>query len=156
MTGTPPTFCVGADSALASHGLRLLPDDHPGEGPLNGLVTALRKAANDLVVVLACDLVHPSATTIGRLVESANEVAETADRPGWAATVPVAGDRPQWLHGAWRRDICLKPLVGAFDAGERSIHRAAAGLDVRFTEDEGPGFADADVPEDLPERLQLS
>jgi hypothetical protein len=40
-------------------------------------------------------------------------------------------------------------LRAAFDHGERSIHGAAAGLDVRLVEDSGPGFADADAPEDL-------
>jgi molybdopterin-guanine dinucleotide biosynthesis protein A len=141
--GASEVFCVGGDPELRSHGLRLVGDEHPGEGPLDGLVAALSNAAHDLVVVLACDLLAPSVAAVGRLVDSA------ADRPDPAAIVPVVGDRPQWLHGAWRRDECLTSLVAAFDTGERSIHRAVAALDVAFVVDDGPGFADADVPGDL-------
>jgi molybdopterin-guanine dinucleotide biosynthesis protein A len=141
--GAAEVFCVGGDAALASYGVRLLADDYPGEGPLGGLVTALRHAAHDLVVVLACDLLDPSSATVRRLV------GEARDRHRRAAVVPVIAERPQWLHGAWWRDSCLEPLRTAFDDGERSIHGAAAVLDVRFVDDPGPGFEDADAPEDL-------
>jgi molybdenum cofactor guanylyltransferase len=147
--GAAEVFFVGGDAALASYGVRLVPDDHPGEGPVGGLVTALRNSAHDLVVVLACDLLHPSVTAIERLVDSATATATSADRPDPGAVVPVVDDRPQWLHGAWRRETCLAPLVAAFGAGERSIHGAAAQIDVQYVEDYGPGFADADTPEDL-------
>jgi hypothetical protein len=42
-------------------------------------------------------------------------------------------------------------LHSAFDDGERSIRGAAIGLDVRYLDVTGAGFADADVPEDLPD-----
>jgi molybdopterin-guanine dinucleotide biosynthesis protein A len=142
--GAAEVFCVGGDSALTSLGLRSVADDRPGEGPLGGLVTALKNAAHDLVVVLACDLIAPSIAAIERLVDSAQDRERVI-----AATVPVVGSRAQWLHGAWWRDACLAPLRAAFDEGERSIHGAAERLDVRFVEDPGPGFADADAPEDL-------
>ncbi len=142
--GVAEVFCVGGDAALTSLGLRLVADDHPGEGPLGGLVTALMNAAHDLVVVLACDLIDPSIAAVERLVDSAQDRAQPA-----AATVPVVGRRAQWLHGAWWRALCLVPLRAAFDDGERSIHGAADRLEVRFMEDLGPGLADADAPEDL-------
>jgi molybdopterin-guanine dinucleotide biosynthesis protein A len=143
--GAAEVFCVGGDAALTSLGLRWVADDRPGEGPLGGLVTALRNAVHELVVVLACDLVHPSIEAIERLVDSAEDRERLA-----AATVPVVGNRAQWLHGAWWRDACLPPLRAAFDEGERSIHGAADRVDVRFVEDPGHGFADADTPEDVP------
>ncbi len=127
---------------------RAIPDDHPGEGPLGGLVTALRAAANELVVVLACDLIEPSPTAIRRLVDEA-EVEVGVDQR--AATIPVVARAPQWLHGAWLRGICLGPLTEAFAEGERSVHRAATCLDIRFFDDSGAGFTDADAPEDLPD-----
>ena len=142
--GAAEVLVVGGDAALASPGVRLVADERPGEGPLGGLVTALRNAGHDLVVVLACDLVGPSAEAIERLVDSATDPERTA-----AATVPVVGNRAQWLHGAWRRDVCLGPLSAAFENGKRSVHGAAASVDVRFVDELGPGFADADVPEDL-------
>lgn len=119
-----------------------VPDDHPGEGPLGGLLTALGHAQHDLVVVLACDLVDPSAAAIERLVGRA---------AGHAAAVPEARGRAQWLHAAWSVRRCLVALRAAFDEGERSLHGAAARLDDvhRFVDDAG-AYADADRPEDLP------
>jgi molybdopterin-guanine dinucleotide biosynthesis protein A len=136
--GAAEVFFVGGH--VDALGLHAIPDAHPGEGPLDGLVTALGAAEHDLVVVLACDLVHPSTDAIGRLVR--------AD-PDAAATVPVVAGTPQWLHGAWHRATCLAPLRAAFERGERSIHRAAAALDVRFVDEVGSGYIDADRPEDL-------
>lgn len=146
VAGAAQVFLVGGDAALAHHGVSLLADEHPGEGPLGGLVTALRHAAHALVVVLACDLLDPSTAAIERLVD------EAMDHAAHAAVVPMVGDRPQWLHAAWRPTACLPPLASAFDDGERSIHGAAAVLDLRFVDDPGPGFADADAPEDLDDR----
>ena len=97
--GAAEVFCVGGDPALRSHGVRLVPDDRPGEGPLGGLVTALREAAHDLVVVLACDLIDPSIAAVERLVDAAEGGRAVA-----AAIIPVVGNRAQWLHGAWWRD----------------------------------------------------
>ena len=139
--GASEVFCVGGDAdGLRVHGLRVVPDERPGEGPLGGLVTALRAARYDLVVVLACDLVQPSDAAIGRLMVSAGTAA---------AIVPVVADRPQWLHAVWRRDACLEVLRAAFERGERSIHRAAGLLDVHLSSESGAGFEDADRPEDV-------
>jgi len=139
--GASEVFCVGGDTdALRVHSLRVVPDEHPGEGPLGGLVTALSAARHDIVVVLACDLVEPSDGAIGRLVESVGAAP---------AAVPVVARRPQWLHAVWKRDACLEVLRTAFEQGERSIHRAAAMLDVQLLSESGAGFADADRPEDL-------
>ena len=39
-------FSIGGDAdALADMGFRAVPDDHPGEGPLGGIICALRQAA---------------------------------------------------------------------------------------------------------------
>jgi molybdopterin-guanine dinucleotide biosynthesis protein A len=138
--GAAEVFCVGGD--VAALGLASVPDEHPGAGPLGALVTALEAASHDLVVVLACDLLEPSADLIARLVATV--------APGQDATIPVVDDRAQWLHGAWSRDRALDPLRRAFAAGERAIHRAAEGIDVRFVTESGPGFADADSPGDIP------
>jgi molybdopterin-guanine dinucleotide biosynthesis protein A len=138
--GAVDVFFVGG--GVQDRDRRSVPDDHPGEGPLGALVTALRTAVEDVVVVLACDLLDPSAGAIRRLVDE----AEQADV---AASVPVVAGAPQWLHGAWSRNASLEPLAAAFAAGERSIHRAAKALNVHFYDGAGPGFADADAPGDL-------
>jgi molybdopterin-guanine dinucleotide biosynthesis protein A len=127
----------------ADVGLRYVPDQAPGEGPLGGLLTALDALPDDVVLVVSCDLVAPSpaamATTVARL-EADVAVPRPADGP------------PQWLHAAWRRGVA-ETLRARFAAGERSIHRAvaAAQLQVAWVEGLDPAaLDDADRPEDLP------
>lgn len=42
-------------------------DDRPGLGPLGGILTALRYAWNDRIIVLACDMPHVTAAFIEQL-----------------------------------------------------------------------------------------
>lgn len=136
---------VGGDGdALAARGLRVCPDPWPGEGPLGGVVGALRSVGSEpTVVVLACDLLAPAPGLIARLaVERARSEVDLV--------VPVVGGRPQWAHGAWRRAV-VDDLAGMFASGDRSLARAAASLRVGRVEVDDPDvLADADVPSDLP------
>jgi molybdenum cofactor guanylyltransferase len=117
---------------------------HPGEGPLGGIVSALASATAPVVVVLACDLVSPDPAAIAQVV------AALAPDHGDVA-VPVVEGRRQWLHAAWRRTTCAAPLASAFEAGERAVHRAAAGLAIVEVDGLAPvALADADTPADLP------
>ena len=44
--GASEVFSIGGDvEALADMGFRAVPDEHPGEGPLGGIICALRQAA---------------------------------------------------------------------------------------------------------------
>lgn len=149
--GADEVLCIGGDiERLRSLGLEAHADDQPGEGPLGAIATALRRSRNDVTVVLACDLIHPSPAAIATVVEALTGVPSERDTAPSVA-VPVVGGRAQWLHAAWRADA-LELLERAFADGVRAIHRAAAGLSVL----EVPGIAveavvDADTPGDLPE-----
>ena len=142
--GADPVLAVGGDGgALAPLGLVPVPDDHPGEGPLGGVVTALRRAPAPVVAVLACDLPGARAEAIVAVV-AALVAAPEAD-----VAFPVAGGRRAFVHAAWRASA-LTPLADAFAAGERSVAGGVAHLRVV----EVPGLdaawlADVDVPEDL-------
>ena len=65
--GAAEVLAVGGDlDRLPSLGFdRAVPDRHPGEGPLGGLLTALAAAGHDVVVVLACD-VPAARAAVGR------------------------------------------------------------------------------------------
>ncbi|HLM64354.1 MAG TPA: molybdenum cofactor guanylyltransferase [Acidimicrobiales bacterium] len=191
--GAGEVVAVGGDAAgLRGLGLAHLPDDHPGDGPLGGVLTALRLvgagsgppsgggplgadgwtdgpagrppgpaaqprrdggpadaragAGDELVLVVACDLLHPSAEALAATVGA---LAPELDAD---VAVPVAGGRRQWDHAAWRR-TALAPLRDRFAAGERGLGRAVAtaGLGVVAVEGlAGPALADADEPADLP------
>jgi molybdopterin-guanine dinucleotide biosynthesis protein A len=148
------TFSAGRRERLADAlgglDVELVEDDDPDEGPLGGILTALRHSRHDVTLVVSCDLLAPSPEAF------AVTVARAADAD---VAVPVqtfsAGRRErgpsQWLHAAWHRRAA-NPLQGQFDAGERAIRRAvrAAALSVVEVEGLAPeAFADADIPGDL-------
>jgi molybdopterin-guanine dinucleotide biosynthesis protein A len=140
--GAAEVFGVGGDSAgLTAAGLRVVPDRWPGEGPLGGLVTALRAAVEDVIVVLACDLPSMGPTTVGALLEG------LGDADGADGAVAVVGSRAQHVVGAWRRRA-LVSLEAAFVSGERAVWRACRSLRVTLVTLRAPNeAADADNPD---------
>lgn len=96
--------------AGAAEVLRVGDDDVPGIGPLGGIATALRLAAEEIVVVLACDL--PSVVPEGiRMVIDALAAAPDA---------LVAHPPGEPLHAAWRR-AALPEIVTAMSGVDRSV-----------------------------------
>lgn len=120
--GADPVLAVGGDGvALDLLGLTPVPDLHPGEGPLGGVLTALASASDDVVVILACDL--PFVRTEG----VSQVVAALAADPAAPAAVPVLDGRAQPLHAAWRRSVHAQ-VEAVFVAGERAVHRTLRDL----------------------------
>ena len=142
--GAAEVCCIGGDApALTALGLDVVADEHPDEGPLGALLTALAAAQHPVVVMAPCDLVAPDPD-VARAVLAALLGAPDAD-----AAVPVAGSVLQPLDGAYRRS-CLPAFRTAFLAGERSVKRALEALTVvEVTTVRAASLADADTPEDL-------
>lgn len=140
--GIEPVVVVGGDAAaIEAAGHVFIPDAHPGEGPLGGVITALGATDREVVVILACDLLDASSLAVRSLVGALG----TGD-----VAVPVVDGRAQWLHAAWRRSA-RPTLEAAFAAGERAPRRALDGLSVVEVLDGSPcWYADADTPADLP------
>jgi molybdopterin-guanine dinucleotide biosynthesis protein A len=150
--GAGPVAAVGGDgAALEALGLAWLPDDHPGQGPLGAVLTALRAAGAPAVgggatappggvVVLACDVPFVSAATVAALVAAAP--------PSVVAAAGPSG-RPEPLV-AWYGLASYDVLARAFAAGERSVRAALAGLPVATVAvaDERE-LANVNRPEDL-------
>jgi molybdenum cofactor guanylyltransferase len=162
--GAAPVVAVGGDGPrVVAAGIeeipaRWVPDRWPGEGPLGGLLTALAGLEGLLeaqekplgttgVLVVACDLVTPSAAALAAVRQALE------DEPEADVVLAVDGQgRRQWLHGAWRFRVAA-PLTEAFVAGERALHRAVDRSGLRVHEVTGlprAALADADVPADLP------
>jgi molybdopterin-guanine dinucleotide biosynthesis protein A len=95
-------------------------DAYPGEGPLGGVITALKTATNDSVVVLSCDMPFITPAVIRSLVDGLADAQATVGRT----------DRLNWLCAAWSKDECLGSLQGVWKRNERAVHRAAVLLDV--------------------------
>ena len=143
--GCPDIACVGGDlDALAALGLRAEADDHPGAGPLGGVLTALRVASLPLVVILACDLPAITGASVRGLVTALDSA------PRAAAAVPLVDGHLQVHALAVRRSIDAD-LAAAFAGGERSLTRALRGVEVVAVEHLDPAtLVDADRPGDLP------
>jgi molybdenum cofactor guanylyltransferase len=150
--GATSVHCVGGDRpALEAHGLTVLADRHPGEGPLGGILTALVEADAPVLVVLTCDLPDVSAADV-RAVLAALEAS-----PESAVAAPLLDGRPQFLSAAYRVADTVGVLQAAFDAGERAVRRACAPLPVTSIEPPAPDrLRDADTPQQLARRRGLA
>jgi len=121
-----------------------IPDEFPGEGPLGGILTALRSASNDVVVVLACDTPGMDAETPAALVECLR------NSPDAAVAYALIDDRAQPLTAAWNRVAALPVLRDAFDRGERAPRSVFPQLNVvEVTALSALAVDDVDHPDDL-------
>lgn len=143
--GAAEVLAIGGDApALRAVGLDVRPDAAPGAGPLAATITALRAAQHEAVLVVSCDLVHPSPEAMRATVQA------LIDHPGAVGAVPIDDGHRQWTHAAWRVDA-VRALSAAYDDGQRSLKRAGADLLIYELAGLDPSaLADADEPGDLP------
>ncbi len=145
--GCAPVVAIGGRlDELAVLGIPVVPDDHPGEGPLGGLVTAMRVfAAHDRadLLVVACDLPFVGPADLGDLIRVAGE-HPTAD------VVVARTDRREPACALWHRSA--RPAVdAAYAAGERAVHRVLDTLTVVEVELPAAALRNINIPADLPE-----
>ena len=147
--GAAEVILIGGDrGVLGPVGLRVVDDGWPGQGPLGGLITALRVAAHDVVVVLSCDLPSVAPAAVTAVLDA---LADDAD-----AAVPVVGGRRQPLLAAYRRRS-LPALEDVWATGERSLRHAVARLATAPVALADPAWArNANRPADLEASGQLA
>lgn len=116
-------------------------DSFPGEGPLGGVITALKSAENDSVVVLSCDMPFITGAVIESLVRGLGDAQASVGRT----------DRLNWLCSAWSKDECLDTLQSVWKRNERAVHRAAVLLDVAEVPVPAVAVRNINTPEDLVE-----
>ena len=138
--GCAPVALVGGDpTELAPLGLDVVADAWPGEGPLGGVRTALAWSGTD-VVVAACDLPEVDVATVRALLDAA--------AAGAADVVVARTDRVEPAL-AWGAPSAGAHLAAAFDAGERALHRAFAGLRVVEVAADPSALRNVNRPSDL-------
>lgn len=125
----------------------VVPDDEPGQGPLGGIVTALRHAPHDDFFVLACDMPGITDAFVRHLMK--------VGRPDDAAVVAQCDGALEPLAGVYRR-ACLPAFEAQLQAGERKMAEALAQVHARYVQvcpgEEGwPGdiFRNINTPGDL-------
>jgi hypothetical protein len=114
-------------------------DTYPGEGPLGGVITALKSASHDSVVVLSCDMPFITDAVIASLVRGLNDAQASVGRT----------DRLNWLCAAWSKEECLHTLQGVWKRNERAVHRAAVLLDVAEVPVPAVAVRNINTPADL-------
>jgi molybdopterin-guanine dinucleotide biosynthesis protein A len=141
--GCAPVLAIGGSRTdLEALGLEVVDDAWPGEGPLGGIVTALRVGESlgaDIVVIAGCDLPFLSAATLARLV----------DAVGAGDVALAATDRDEPLCAAWSVSACARAVGSSFDSGERAVHRAMAPLLVARVPAEQAELRNLNRPDDL-------
>jgi len=122
LAGLNEVIMVGGSPDIAnSLGCSFVADLHPDEGPLGGLITAMRAVTVEILCVLPCDVPFVTSTRIQQLV------AALADFRINDASV-LTSNREHWLCSSWRVSRCLPTLEKRFVGGERAIHRAVNSL----------------------------
>ncbi len=133
---------------LTPFGYRVVADEEPGAGALPGLWTALRAAAHEIVLLVACDMPFVSAELLQVQI----------DRLGSAdVVVPRWQNRFQPMHAVYRRQVCLAAVERALQAGQKRMISWFDQVElVVLPEDEvaaidprGDSFFNVNTPEEL-------
>lgn len=130
---------IGDPERYHALGYPVIPDLWPGEGPLNGIVTALRHTSADANLIVACDMPMISAEFLKELLEE------------WSGGVLVpAGPsgRLEPLCAVYGRDA-RERIELAFAGGARKVTAAFDGLPVRvYRVAEEAHFQNVNTPEE--------
>ena len=133
---------IGSPALAAVTGFPVLPDLFPGEGPLGGIVTALRVTTADWNLVCACDMPELTPAFLSLLFAAAEGCEADVLLP-----VSAAG-RPEPLCAVWHRHA-LAALEAAFARGVRQVVAALPGLRaVPYRVTEMTPFQNVNTPED--------
>jgi molybdopterin-guanine dinucleotide biosynthesis protein A len=133
---------VGDARKYRDLGFPVLLDAYPGEGPLGGILTALRHSTADWNLVVACDMPGLSSDFLQALLDA----AERSDAHALAPASPSG--RPEPLCAVYHREA-LKAVEAAFSEGARKASAAleAAGFAV-LPNQEVTYFQNVNTPEE--------
>jgi FdhD protein len=93
-------------------GVGILQDEVAYQGPLGGLVTAMKEARDEWVLAVAADMPHLEPAVIRALWDA---------RDGGDVVVPVTEKGPEPLLALYRVAACLAPAREVLDTGRRRL-----------------------------------
>jgi molybdopterin-guanine dinucleotide biosynthesis protein A len=123
-------------------GYPAIPDLFPGEGPLGGILTALRHTRSDWNLIAACDMPSLTPEFLRQLLDAAADSAA-------AALIPQGpSGRPEPLCAVYHR-IALPALEEAFLRGTRKVMAALESVPiVHYPVAQVAQFQNVNTPED--------
>ena len=130
--------------SLLGTSFEVIDDDEGGQGPLDGLRTALHHSASELTAIIAVDLVRVSRAVVDHMISA------LAPSDVVAAAVGRSGQR-QGLISVWRTTEARQVVDSWFANGERSIHGLLSTIDVRWVEVDDDVLRNVNTPGDLTE-----
>lgn len=140
--GCRPVVVVGGERELP--GVTELEDDFPGEGPLGGMLTALRHAAvrgAAGVAVVPCDVPGIDARVVRTLIDASASTSPTS--------VAVARtERLEPTCSVWPV-ASLAIVERSFTLGQRAVHRVLADVAASEVGVDGFRLANVNTPADL-------
>ena len=144
--GCGTVVAIGGDAgALNAAGLMCVEDEFPGEGPLGGVITALRHFPDaPAVMVVACDLPLLAPATIRTVLASLNG----ADQEVMVAMAHTGRAEP--MCAAWR-PTAVAARVSAMSADERRLHVAAELVGAVHSAVPIGDLTNVNTPSDLPQ-----
>jgi molybdopterin-guanine dinucleotide biosynthesis protein A len=136
----------GRAEELGRLGLPVVPDEHPGEGPLGGVLTALALLAPTpdavgpgSIFVAPCDLPFLSASVVRSMIGMLDDHADA---------VVARGDRLEPALAIWCQSA-RAPIRAEFEAGERALHVALRSLTVVEVAVDPAAMRNVNTPRDL-------
>jgi molybdopterin-guanine dinucleotide biosynthesis protein A len=135
--------CAAGNVTLVGHReLPSIPDFYPGEGPLGGILTALRHTRAEWNLIVACDMPEVHAGFLSRLLSLALACHAHVLLPSGA------DGQVQPLCAVYHRSA-LGRLQNRFASGTRAIAEALSSLTVeRVTIAEAEFFQNVNTPQD--------
>jgi molybdopterin-guanine dinucleotide biosynthesis protein A len=133
---------AGSATLVGNLDLGGIPDLYPGEGPLGGILTALRHTPADWNLIVACDMPEVSAEFLERLLAA-------AERSGADALLPHGpSGRAEPLCAVYHRRAG-EPMERHFAGGIRKVTAALVGVaTVWLPVAELKPFQNVNTPED--------
>lgn len=123
--------------------LVVIADQYPGEGPVGGVLTALRHhgqhGAATHVVIAACDLPGLSASAVERMLGAVTAATDVV--------VAMTG-RLEPAFAVWNVQT-IAPIEAAFKTGIRALHEILASFDVVTVAIDASEMRNINRPEDL-------
>jgi len=133
---------VGAPERYQDLGFRILPDSHPGWGPLAAIHTALTDSPADWNLIVACDMPLISAAFLQSLLAA-------AESSGADCLIPSGSSgRPEPLCAVYH-SRCRDAVGAALDRNVRKVTDGLAGLRIApWIVPESRCFRNVNTPEE--------